>query len=216
MVVGIFDRALIAVVIDPMFAPNSVAALLNRLADPLRAPIEEDRILIEELRVFAPSEKELAEKTGKDKKPVVKKRSIDAFNTRVLGEIEEDEDLSVVEQAAAKMKTQAEIETQIIANQKSGGKNVTKGSTVVKRMTDDERGSIRAMTGVTSQYKSAYSYFRTKLGEYNYRHILEGRRQAYDDRVAAMRLSEGGLIEELRVFAPSEKELKSIDPIFSE
>ena len=59
MVVGIFDRALIAVVIDPMFAPNSVAALLNRLADPLRAPIEEDRILIEELRVFAPSEKEL-------------------------------------------------------------------------------------------------------------------------------------------------------------
>jgi hypothetical protein len=147
---------------------------------------------------------ELAKKTGEAEKPVVQQKTYDAFNTRVLGEKEEDPNLSVVAQDKINAEKQAKIESQATANEKSGGKDVIKGSDVRDRMTDDENDAVRGMTGVTSQYKSAYSYFRSRLGEYNYKHILEGRRKAYnDDKIArrteydnrkVKKVSQGGLI----------------------
>ena len=99
---------------------------------------------------------------------------------------------------------QKRIEEQIEDNRKSGGKNVTSGREIVEDMTPEEKKSIFAVRGITSQYKSSYSYFRTKLGEYNYKHILQSRREAYEANKAARRtayenrgvrkVSEGGLI----------------------
>ena len=99
---------------------------------------------------------------------------------------------------------QKKIEEKIEDNRKSGGKNVTSGREIVEDMTPEEKKSIFGIKGVTSQYKSSYSYFRTKLGEYNYKHILQSRREAYEaDKVAKQtaydnrnvrKVSEGGLI----------------------
>jgi TP901 family phage tail tape measure protein len=89
----------------------------------------------------------------------------------------------------------------VVANEPFSGKEIVAG------MSDDERKSIRGMTGIETQYKSSVLYYQRKRGEYNanlnkamkkqqYQNMMEQRRQAVlsPNRGRPQNFNTGGIV----------------------